>query len=665
MRRRNKLVAAFAAGVALVASLFVATQPAQAAQGQQIISIPATVPCYVKADGTVITPTNWKIENKGTTEVGIKLYSYGMYGAGDMTLSVRCGVNDEAKHDFVSYNGVHHSDETTFNSGDVLEPGDSLNFDWSIGQLDGKQNDNILNEALNGGAKPFNFQWQFGAPKECAVTFEDGTARLYRRYFGSLGPVAGKTFWDYTDSKGGYGGKVKSVTFISPHESLFAGDTSLTSVKVVDKGIKPETMKNWFSGCTNLKEVDLTKLDTSQCKDMWGTFQGCSSLGSVDVSGFDTSSVTEMGYMFSGCSSLEGPDVSGWNIGNVTTIWGMFNDCKLLDGLDVSQWDTSKVQGMGYVFAGCSSLSSLDVSSWNTSSATSMWGLFRACSKLDGLDVSRWNTSSVASMGELFRECGSLTSLDVSNWDTSKVESMYAMFYSCGKLETLGEGNVSKWDTSRNTSLDFTFSSCSALKDLDISRWNTSSTVYMSYTFAYSPLLHDLDVSNWDTSSSASVAHMFAGCSSITSLDFSNWNIGVNVGVEYIISASGVRSFSIGEGWKANLNKVNGYDDSDTRYLWDENGNMTFDSDTPVGVHATYYTRKEYVPKKASEESANAEANEGASTGSAETGIVADAPTSNDVTSDASPSDGSAEQEEGGVDSADVPLTGEALSQTA
>ena len=66
-------------------------------------------------------------------------------------------------------------------------------------------------------------------------------------------------------------------------------------------------MKEMFSNCANLQEVDVSHFNTANVTDMSSMFDGCSSLTSLDVSHFNTANVTDMSYMFYGCSGLKSP----------------------------------------------------------------------------------------------------------------------------------------------------------------------------------------------------------------------------------------------------------------------------------------------------------------------------------------------------------------------
>ena len=138
-------------------------------------------------------------------------------------------------------------------------------------------------------------------------------------------------------------------------------------------------------GCSNLTEIDVSKIDTSQCTSMFATFYGCRNLTELDISNFDTSKVTSMEQMFRECEKVTELDVSNFDTRNVTSMAYMFYYCMALTELDVSNFDTSKVTGMQYMFGSCNTLSSLDLSNFDTSKATSIQYMFYGCTNLKNL----------------------------------------------------------------------------------------------------------------------------------------------------------------------------------------------------------------------------------------------------------------------------------------
>ena len=64
-------------------------------------------------------------------------------------------------------------------------------------------------------------------------------------------------------------------------------------------------MSDMFSGCSSLKELNLSNFNTNNVNNMHCMFSGCSncsSLKELNLSNFNTNNVTDMGSMFSRCS---------------------------------------------------------------------------------------------------------------------------------------------------------------------------------------------------------------------------------------------------------------------------------------------------------------------------------------------------------------------------
>ena len=56
-------------------------------------------------------------------------------------------------------------------------------------------------------------------------------------------------------------------------------------------------------------------------------FTGCSSLKELNLSNFNTNNVTDMRYMFDGCSLLKELNLYNFNTNNVTNMYRMFFGC--------------------------------------------------------------------------------------------------------------------------------------------------------------------------------------------------------------------------------------------------------------------------------------------------------------------------------------------------
>ena len=118
----------------------------------------------------------------------------------------------------------------------------------------------------------------------------------------------------------------------------------------------PSLIDNFFKGCSNLTEIDLSHFNTSKIKNMANMFSGCSSLYSINLSNIDTSNVINMNNMFSGCNSLNSLNLSNFNTSKLDNLNSMFYGCSSLNSLNLSNFKLTNDQYINYLFYGCSEL---------------------------------------------------------------------------------------------------------------------------------------------------------------------------------------------------------------------------------------------------------------------------------------------------------------------
>lgn len=160
---------------------------------------------------------------------------------------------------------------------------------------------------------------------------------------------------------------------------------------VVDYSMRdalPTSTNRWFSNMTNVQEIQLNYLNTSEVTNMWSMFSGCRVLKSIDLSGirFSTDKVTNMGLMFNYCLALESIDLSKFNTTNVTDMSYMFFKCSTLKSLDLRNFNTVNVTDLSYMFGECSALTTIySNDDWSdyTALATSE-DMFSGCTSLVG-----------------------------------------------------------------------------------------------------------------------------------------------------------------------------------------------------------------------------------------------------------------------------------------
>ncbi len=243
-------------------------------------------------------------------------------------------------------------------------------------------------------------------------------------------------------------------------------------------------------------------------------FRGCSNLVNLDLSELDTSNVTDMSSMFSSCSSLVNLDLSELDTSKVRTMYRMFFMCYSLVNLNISEFKTSSVTDMNSMFYGCSSLTNVDVGGFDTSNVTDMSSMFFTCSKLRNVDVSGFNTSNVTSMRALFWSCESLSSVDVSGFDTSNVVDMSFMFGSCSSLINV---DLSNFDASQLEEADSMFS-YSGLESIDLSNFNAHKLKNLYAMFASCKNLKSVDLSGIEITSETDTDAIFEYCSNLSSI---------------------------------------------------------------------------------------------------------------------------------------------------
>ena len=102
---------------------------------------------------------------------------------------------------------------------------------------------------------------------------------------------------------------------------------------------KPTSTNSWFWMCRNLTEIDgITNLHTEDVTDMQYMFTGCSSLKELNLSGFDISKVQNMTMMFNNCTELQTIFVKeDWN--TTANCEGLFTACLKLYGENGSIYD--------------------------------------------------------------------------------------------------------------------------------------------------------------------------------------------------------------------------------------------------------------------------------------------------------------------------------------
>lgn len=478
-----------------------------------VVTMPTTVPCALLSDGTVATPTSWKVENSGSTPARLAMATATTAYDG---ISVSAKANGSTLLDYSA--GFASYDPTL-----VVPAQGSLDVSWSVSRLDPTAHADLFEQASQHPVTLLSASFLFCAQStepdaSDSVPFavyskDDASLTFYKR---RALPVEGSVFE----------GKMATAVYANIQNTNSAPPwkgiaSEIKRVAVVDDGIAPQTMYAWFFECNNLLSVNLSRLDTSKTTSLGYTFSRCKSLTEIDLSTLDTSSVGSFADVFQDCSSLRSVNLTGWDTSNGNNFRQMFYCCAALEELDVSLFNTSSATTFEQMFYGCSSLRSLDLSRFDTSAATTFASMFCNCASLATLDVSTFDTTSATDLSQAFYGCKSLTELDLSRASTAKVQTFYGMFSGCSGLKRI---DLSLFDTSSAVSLSYLFADCSKLEAVNVVGINTSSVIDFNHMFSGCTSLASLDLSSFDTAAAKNLSYLFYGCSSLAALDLSSFD---------------------------------------------------------------------------------------------------------------------------------------------
>ena len=478
-----------------------------------VVTMPTTVPCALLSDGTVATPTSWKVENSGSTPARLAMATATTAYDG---ISVSAKANGSTLLDYSA--GFASYDPTL-----IVPAQGSLDVSWSVSRLDSAVHTALFEQAAQHPVTLLSASFLFCAQStepsaSDSVPFavyseDDASLTFYKR---RALPVEGSVFEGKTATA--VYANIENTKSTPPWKGIAR---KIERVAVVDGGIAPQTMYAWFFECNNLLSVNLSRLDTSKTTSLGYAFSRCKSLTDLDLSALDTSSVRSFADVFQDCSSLRSVNLAGWDTSSGKDFRQMFYRCASLEEIDISSFKTSASTSFEQMFYGCSSLRSLDLSHFDTGSATTFASMFYNCASLATLDVLMFDTTSATDLSQAFYGCKSLTELDLSRASTAKVQTFYGMFSGCSGLKRI---DLSLLDTSSARDLSYLFADCSKLKAVNFAGIKTSSVIDFNHMFSGCTSLASLDLSSFDTAAAKNLSYLFYGCSSLAALDLSSFD---------------------------------------------------------------------------------------------------------------------------------------------
>lgn len=294
------------------------------------------------------------------------------------------------------------------------------------------------------------------------------------------------------------------------YEKIILGDIDTSNV---------ENMSGMFASGNyspgqEVESLDLSRFNTSKVKNMSGMFMGTHS-PVIDLTHFDTSNVEDMSHMFRNNHTLKRVNLAGLNVKKVRNVTNMFTSSSIsetaLKEINMSGWQLDQVTDLGGLFESLVKLESINLSNFSAKNALSMRNTFFNSTSLKELDLSTFTIEKVKNMEGTFRNLDSLERINLSGFNTSSVTSMFQMFMN-DRTANLVNLDLSSFDTSNVTDMSYMFSGQIKLQNLNLSSFNTQRVQTMQnmfYKAMQSPVNGVLDISTFSTEQLTNCEGMF------------------------------------------------------------------------------------------------------------------------------------------------------------
>lgn len=295
------------------------------------------------------------------------------------------------------------------------------------------------------------------------------------------------------------------------YEKIIFGDIDTSNV---------ENMSGMFASGNyspgqEVEPLDLSRFNTSKVKDMSVMFIGTHS-PVIDLTHFDTSNVEIMSGMFGENYNVKKINLAGLNVKKVRNVTNMFYNNSspnqtTLKEINMSGWQLDLVTDLSRLFQSLIKLESINLSNFSAKNAISMSEIFHNCSSLKNLNLSSFAIEKVVNMDDAFSDLDSLERIDLSGLNTSSVKSMHQMFRN-QRTANLVNLDLSSFDTSNVTDMSSMFWGQIKLQNLNLSSFNTQRVQTMQnmfYKAMQSPVNGVLDISTFSTEQLTNCEGMF------------------------------------------------------------------------------------------------------------------------------------------------------------
>jgi len=323
--------------------------------------------------------------------------------------------------------------------------------------------------------------------------------------------------------------------------------------KVISWGERPwKKLAFAFSTCSNLTNIENTKLIGAANCNIEYLFYNCAGLTEALCENWDLSLGCEMRYLFQNCTNLELLNLTGSKLPGSSTAASNYsfnlvgsnttNGCEFkMSGLDFT--GTSNAPGRQW-FQSAKFKDGSNLSNWNFDSALNSFyatDLFAAATVNGTLDVSGWNWPN-QQFPSFNSVNSSLTSqngskIKLTNFDVSKVNNFASAFGSCKVYELEG---LSTWGAcAGNASIYRMFSGATLMRINPNDNFSNTFVASLTPTYVHEafnlfgnglqdsefgvcPNLNGLDLSNLLSSDTIGLSSFMRGHRSTNTPDFSN-----------------------------------------------------------------------------------------------------------------------------------------------
>lgn len=217
-----------------------------------------------------------------------------------------------------------------------------------------------------------------------------------------------------------------------------------------------EDCDGMFSHLPAMTEIDLSDFDGSKIKTMEYMFDSSYHLTSIILpDNIDEAEITNLEGAFS-FTDVKALDLSKIDLSSVKNFTDTFNNDHALKSITFNSDTIAKPKDLTNMFNMCENLIDLDLSWLDTSEVTNMSGLFAGLERIETITLSdKFTTSNVTDMSCMLNNTSmGLLDVVVPRLDTGKVQRFTNMF---GNIHYYGELNLSHLDLRNATDCSLMF----------------------------------------------------------------------------------------------------------------------------------------------------------------------------------------------------------------